>query len=200
MENKKLPLVMFIPSVGKVELSQANFDVDFLANIARTCKYGDNPPPKTEEQNDNLIRSLLVSKHLSVFEFVGATFKITAPIFCARQLMRYRTGSYCEKSLRATTVERRAEDGTAYTAHYNACVDYYNALIAEGEKKEEARRVLPLDTPTTYYFKIDGRNLLHLLEERTSKATQWETRAIAEAMRELVKLNNRRFAEVVGLC
>ena len=185
---------------GSVELVQENLDVDFICNVARTCKHGESVPRKTPEENNRFAAALWKAGHGSVFEFADCVYKVKAPIFVARQLMRYRTGKYCEKSLRSTAVERRKEENDVYDSHYNACVDFYKALIAQGVKREEARRVLPLDSPTCYFFKIDARNLLHLLEERTSHAAQFETRETAEAMKQLIILNNPRFAEVVGLC
>ena len=190
-------LIMFT-SVGSVELIRQTLDVDLLATIARGCKYS-APPMKTADANDYLVKGLLKSKHLSVFEFADVTFRVKCPIFVARQLMRYRTGKYCEKSLRATGVERRAEEKDIFDVHFNSCVDFYQALIAQGYRKEEARRVLPLDTPTAYYFKIDARNLLHLIEERSTAATQAETRETVAVMRDLVKLAAPRFAAVVEL-
>ena len=191
-------LIIFT-SVGKVELIRHSLDVDFLAAVARGCK-NPNPPKKTCAENDQLVASLYKLGHLSVFEFGDAVFKVSCPIFVARQLMRYRTGKYCEKSLRATTVEKKPiDDDDPFVLHYNASVDFYNALIARGFKREEARRVLPLDTPTSYYFKIDGRNLCHIIEERSTKATQSETRETVAAMRDLIKLAAPRFSDAVGL-
>ena len=181
-----------IDGIGNVVLVQNNIDVDLLADIARTCKHGDNVPQATQEQNDKFIKGLYLARHLSIFEFGDVLFKVTVPIYVARQLMRYRTGKYCEKSLRATQPARRLSEKSVIDVHYNACYDFYKALINQGYKREEARRVLPLDTTTVYYFKIDLRNLLHLIEERTAPGAQSETRKIVEGMKTLLLDANPR--------
>ena len=191
--------VIIFTSVGSVELIRENLDVDFVAAVARSCKKV-NPPKKTAAENDKFVANLFKLKHLSVFEFADAVFRVTCPIFVARQLMRYRVASYCEKSLRATSVERKPNlGGDPIVDHYNACVDRYEELLSCGYKREEARRVLPLDTPTTYFFKVNGRELCHIIEERSSATTQAETRETVAAIRDLVKLSAPRFAEAVGL-
>lgn len=66
--------------------------------------------------------------------------------------------------------------------------DIYETLVKElGIAKELARTVLPSSLYTQWIWKIDLRNLLHFLELRLDPHAQWEIRAYAEAMAEIVK-------------
>lgn len=133
------------------------------------------------------IENLIKWGHYSPFEFAGMVFIIHCPIFVARQLMRYRTASYLERSLRYCNAEETefyyvGED--LYRSSCNMSKSVYNSLVASGVPKEKARGVLPMSTYTTFAMRIDARNLLHILEERTSMYAQAETRAYALVMLE----------------
>lgn len=57
------------------------------------------------DETTQLLRSLFTEKRLTPFEFADATFYIEAPIYIARELMRYRCASYLERVLRSKTVD-----------------------------------------------------------------------------------------------
>jgi len=67
----------------------------------------------------------------------------------------------------------------------------YDRLLGDGEHpgiaRELARIVLPLSTYTQWYWKIDLHNLLHFLELRIDPHAQWEIRAYAEVIMDIVR-------------
>lgn len=140
------------------------------------------------------LRFCMKAGHMSVFEFALIVLRIECPIFVARQLMRYRAASYMERSLRycAATTSRGAweladpSEASAYTAidaHEKLSLSRYYALVEDGERKELARAVLPLSTPTVFIMRVDLRELFHIFAERLTPHCQPETRAVVEQMR-----------------
>lgn len=162
---------------SRIELLEASLDVNKLANIAR-LSYDRN---YTLDYNRNaiLLKTLLKVKHLTPFEFFNITIKVEIPIYIARQLLRYRAGVYMERSLRRYQPDKRAEDN-ALDSWYNSAIDKYNELLASGYKKEQARAVLPLDTPTVLICRWNYRELAHIFDERLSSDTQTETRELVK--------------------
>ncbi len=62
----------------------------------------------------------------------------------------------------------------------------YDARLAAGVAREQARKDLPLSTFTEAYWKIDLRNLLHFLHLRMDVHAQQEIRAYATAIGEQI--------------
>ena len=62
----------------------------------------------------------------------------------------------------------------------------YKHMLALGVPREIARGVLPLNTYTRYYAKVDLHNLLHFIGLRAHSHAQYEIRVYAEAMLELI--------------
>lgn len=69
----------------------------------------------------------------------------------------------------------------------------YEDMLGKGNEhfsgiaRETARMVLPLNTYTEWYWKIDLHNLFHFLKLRMDKHAQMEIRVFAEAMYDLIK-------------
>ena len=140
-----------------------------------------------EEQHTKdleLLRKIILYKHLSVLEFSNILYQIECPIYIARQLMRYRCSSFLERSLRVCG----PMEGDA------ARVDYEDA-IKRGEKREDARALLPLSTRTRFLWLVNLRELLHIAEERLTPAAQHMTRDIVQTM---VSLATQEFPHVIG--
>lgn len=165
-----------------------------IAVQAGICFGSDN---SGEEKTERVIKHLIERDHLSPFEFGRMIFEINSPIFVSRQIMRHRTANYIEKSLRYTgnpvqtslpLLTNGMDEVHSKTAmemfNYvtKTSIDVYNGLVKLGVKKEEARRVLPLNTQTEFYMGIDLRNLMNLFEQRLSESAQVETRNIVKQM------------------
>ena len=130
-----------------------------------------------EEQHTKdmeLLRKIILHKHLSVLEFSNILYQIECPIYIARQLMRYRCSSFLERSLRVCG----PMEGDAVLE------DYKNA-IESGMKREDARALLPLSTRTRFLWLVNLRELLHIAEECLTPAAQSMTREIVHTMVDL---------------
>ena len=154
---------------------------DMLAQVARVTRGADltvfKPSffgPEHHERDLDLLRKIIQYKHLSVLEFSNILYQIECPIYIARQLMRYRCSSFLERSLRVCG----PMDGDG------ARLDYEDA-IKRGEKREDARALLPLSTRTRFLWLLNLRELLHIAEERLTPAAQSMTREIVHEMVDL---------------
>ena len=140
-----------------------------------------------EEQHTKdleLLRKIILHKHLSVLEFSNILYQIECPIYIARQLMRYRCSSFLERSLRVCG----PMEGDAVLE------DYKNA-IESGMKREDARALLPLSTRTRFLWLLNLRELLHIADERLTPAAQYMTQCIVGAM---VDIAAQEFPHVIG--
>ena len=67
----------------------------------------------------------------------------------------------------------------------------YEKLLGDDERpgiaRELARMVLPLNTYTQWYWKVDLHNLLHFLRLRHDSHAQYEIRAYAEVLLDMVR-------------
>lgn len=131
-----------------------------------------------------LLRKIILYKHLSVLEFSNILYQVECPIYIARQLMRYRCSSFLERSLRVCG----PMEGDAVLE------DYKNA-IESGMKREDARALLPLSTRTRFLWLVNLRELLHIAEERLTPAAQHMTQCIVGAM---VDFAAQKFPHVIG--
>ena len=131
-----------------------------------------------------LLRKIILHKHLSVLEFSNILYQIECPIYIARQLMRYRCSSFLERSLRVCGPME--SDG--------ARIDYEEA-IKNGAKREDARALLLLSTRTRFLWLLNLRELLHIAEERLTPAAQYMTQCIVGAM---VDIAAQEFPHVIG--
>ena len=156
-----------------------------------------------------LAKYLLEHGHTSPYEHAGATFRISAPLYVARQIMRHRTCSYNEVSRRYTDeeisfylprtlhsqhalrlqcsadtlIEKSAETLEMMRAHYEASEALYTELLARGVAREEARQVLPVSLMTQFYMTANLLNWLKFIAIRTDPHTQNDTRTIATALK-----------------
>ena len=124
--------------VGMIDVFGSDYHVARIARLSRGVPWEVDAAAKmdsekwsksTWEENTKTLRFLFEQKHMTPFEFAGATFYIEAPIFVARQLMRYRCASYLERSLRYCKPFEENEE--------------YNKLLADGFKRERARGLAP---------------------------------------------------------
>ena len=166
-----------------------------------------------EGSDSRLIRYLWKNRHTSPFEAVEFQFEVMAPIFVFRQWHRHRTWSFNELSARYRELPEvfyvpRPEDvGQQSTSNKQmriegqadrvasgqirlaceAAFSIYRGLLERGVPRELARGVLPLNTYSHMFAKVDLRNLLHFLDLRDHAHAQMEIRVYAEAMRDLAR-------------
>lgn len=173
----------------KCELMYKNApSVNEMARIIRLSRgaklFSSEALPRSTDKKDlQTVQNCYRSGHMSVFEFVDFTFAVQAPIYVARQLFRYRRGSYLERSLRyCDPLTVICDVDASLSGDYYEALNRYQTLIKAGLKKEEARKVLPTFTPTQFYVKYDARELFHIFDERLNSTAQSETRELVKMM------------------
>jgi thymidylate synthase (FAD) len=184
--------------------------LDFAAVRAARTSYGSGL--KTIEEDTKLVKYLVSHDHTSPLEFITFTFKITCPIFVARQIMRHRTASINEISARYTkmkdvffipdkirmniTKNKQSSDGEIteekrekiidiYENMYKLIYKNYEELLSLGVCREQARAILPVGLFTEFYITMNMNNLLKFLKLRMASDAQYETQLVAKAMYEL---------------
>jgi len=73
--------------------------------------------------------------------------------------------------------------------YYNQSLAFYKELKSLGVKGEDARFVLPHSCMTTLLLTMNVRELRHFLNLRLDKHAQWEIRAVAKEILELLIVN-----------
>ena len=81
---------------------------------------------------------------------------------------------------------RIAEPQSSYDHYYNKAFESYQALLEDGETKEQARQVLPVYSPTKLVAQWNLRSLFHIFDERLNLHTQMATRLTVEEIKKAV--------------
>lgn len=180
---------------------------------AARVSYGAGTRKMMEDRG--LIRYLMRHWHTTPFEMVVIKLHVRVPMDCWRQWIRHRTASVNEYSTRYSIAidamqctdpsEWRAqavnnkqgsdgflprEIGDLLSYHekalHRSAQDVYNARLASGVAREQARKDLPLSTYTEAYWKTDLHNLLGFLRLRMDGHAQKEIRDYATAIGEKI--------------
>jgi thymidylate synthase (FAD) len=198
---------------GYVALTDTMGDDRTAAKTARTSFRVKHE--KTEAEDQRLTRFLVREGHTTPLEFCQLRFYLKMPIFVARQLIRHRTASVNEISLRYVTAKPEfyipaldrmnkpheskkqgsskelIDDPDAARGEIilagEACFAAYERLLAAGLAPEIARTVLPLGTYTEWYWQTDLHNFLGMLGKRIKPDAQEEIRVYADAMLSLAR-------------
>lgn len=199
-----------------VELVQSNATDEMVAAAA----WVSNNLVSEERLNDEakvagLINFLYRERHMSPFEHGQFTFKITTPIFVAREFHRHRTQSYNEMSGRYTempamfyvpSLERPVKQAGKIGA-YTFVEDYdlsvqiiqelqegseeqyarYLRLKELGAANEIARMALTINIMTQFYATVNPRNLMQFLDLRDAPQALYEIREVAKDMHEIFR-------------
>lgn len=156
--------------------------------------------------------------HTSPFEQVNFTFHIKMPIFVARQWIRHRTARVNEISGRYSVmnsehylpareqINMQSEDnkqGRASEAvsdevaekvlkilsdDQKRVYESYEQLLEMGIARELSRINLPLSLYTEWYWQMDLHNLFHFLRLRLDEHAQYEIRAYAQVILDIIRL------------
>jgi thymidylate synthase (FAD) len=177
-----------------------------IANVARVSF--DKKSEELSGKDVGLINYLATHDHWSPFAHCFAQFRIKAPIFVARQLVKHQVGlSWNEVSRRyvdsepefytPTELRVRAENvkqgsGDALPSHQNTwgiweieesarmSLDTYNDLLKRGVAPEMARMVLPLNTHTDWIWSGSLMAFARVCRQRLDPHAQAECREVAE--------------------
>ena len=192
----------------QVTLLSHTKDIESLiAAAARTC-YS---PKTTEEihelmslenkkgENLKFIQRLRDMGHESPLEHVSFTFGIDGVSrSLTHQLVRHRVASYSQQSQRYVTgdkfnfvtphtIQEKTNLQLAYSKFLMQSMEMYEALVANGIPKEDARYVLPNATTSNIVVTMNVRELLHFFSVRCCTRAQWEIRELAWKMLDICK-------------
>jgi thymidylate synthase (FAD) len=81
----------------------------------------------------------------------------------------------------------RKQEVTLLRLQCEAAFETYRTLLGRGWPRELARSVLPVNTYSHMFAKVDLRNLLGFLDLRVDPHAQYEIRIYAEAMRDIAR-------------
>jgi thymidylate synthase (FAD) len=196
-------------SVTKPQIKGIKNAEDLVAFCARVS----NPSNQMNvESAPKLLKFLIKHKHWSPFELVDMCVEIKTSRGIAAQILRHKSFSFQEFSLRYSTstdyedIELRLQGsknrqvGEDLLPKNHPEYNNLNGLLAEtlslsehcyqtmidnGIAKEVARMVLPLTTQTTMYMKGSLRSWIHYIELRTQENTQKEHRLIADECKKI---------------
>ena len=199
---------------GFVCLVDVMGDDSSIVQAARVS-YGEGTKKVSDDRT--LIRYLLRHRHTTPFEMAEIKILVRVPMDCWRQWIRHRMANVNEYSTRYSVAIDSAQStppdawrtqaeqnrqgsgqalpidiGTQLTADeqhlHEETRRIYEARLAAGVAREQARKDLPLATYTEAYWKVDIHNLLHFLALRMDPHAQEEIRLYATTIgREIVR-------------
>ncbi len=165
---------------------------------------------KFEDNDEKLISFLAKHQHWSPFAHASLQFRIKAPIFVARQLVKHQVGlTWNEVSRRYVDYEPEfytpntwrgrpqnskqgsdgevAVDNSKYENMMSQLNGYYETLLNQGVAPEMARMVLPQSMMTEWYWSGTLYAFARVCNLRCASDTQQETRVIADLIDELIQ-------------
>lgn len=175
-----------------------------IAVAARLCYAPVGAAELTEAMSDaavaKVLGTIMASGHYSALEHASYSFAIDGVSRAmTHQLVRHRLASYNQQSQRYVSFAEEpvfivppqvAEDPVArerFETATRSAFDAYRQLIDSGVEAEDARYLLPNAVETKIVVTMNVRELLHFFELRCCRRAQWEIRAAALKMLELVE-------------
>jgi thymidylate synthase (FAD) len=169
-----------------------------VVNAARVSF--DKESTEFSEKDKKLIEYLAKHKHMSPFGHCFATFRVKAPVFVARQLVKHKFLRWNEVSRRYVDKEPEfyTPDKWYYRSHdlkqgrsdaefkditmsdyYLVAYNSYNSLIKSGVAPEMARMILPQSMMTEWYWSGSLDAFADMYNLRSKPDTQEESRQVA---------------------
>jgi thymidylate synthase (FAD) len=164
---------------------------------------------KLNEKDQKLISYLAKHGHWTPFAHAFLSFRIKAPIFVARQLVKHQVGlAWNEVSRRYVDDEpefffpqvwrKKAENVKQGSSEFRVgikteaawevdqvifyCLELYKSMLADGCAPEQARMVLPQNTMTEWLWSGSLAAFARVVKLRTDPHAQKETQEIAFAI------------------
>lgn len=169
---------------------------------------------KLSEKDAKLINYLAKHNHFTPFCHAQVTFRVTMPIYVARQLAKHQVGGVVNEVSRryvstapvldvptkwrktAKNIKQGSSDelvmiNAAMQAQIDkvmdACLALHNDLLVEGVCPEQARAVLPICCETTWIWSGSLAFFARVCKLRLDPHAQKETRLVAEEIDKLVE-------------
>ncbi len=195
-------------------LSYTPDPVDVIYSACRQCYSPEsaieffNSTAIPRQKKVDLIKKVVMSGHESPLEHVNFTFAVEGiSRACSHQLVRHRLASYSQQSQRYVdlkdlpfiippSIEKNELARQRFLEIISKIEEAYQELISllkneYGEEREkvlqDARYILPNACETKLVFTMNVRELIHFFELRCCNRAQWEIRALAFQMLELVR-------------
>lgn len=197
----------------KVELVSSNAEDDMVARAA-WVSHGEVDEERLDDRDrvEGLINFLWRERHTSPFEHGQFVFRVSVPLFVAREWHRHRTQSYNEISGRYTVMSplfyrgdsirvQKGKPGNYYFEEgsdeqfavyikskervVSVAWEEYQKRLDAGISKEQAREDLPLSLMTHFYATINPLNLMKFLSLRNDPHALKEIRDAAEQTEEI---------------
>ena len=186
-----------------------------VVNAARVS-YAKSKDAFDVVKDEKLIKYLAEHEHWSPFAHASLQFRIKAPVFVARQLVKHQVGLVWNEVSRRYVDDapelyrpdawrgrpqnsKQGSDGEVkldQTMEYNmettmeSCLILYNALLQKGVAPEQARMVLPQSMMTEWYWSGTLYAFARVCNLRCKPDTQRETQEVAN---EIDRLTNEAF-------
>lgn len=139
-------------------------------------------------------RTASVNEYSARYSVLDSEFYVPEPENLAAQSATNRQGRDAVLSAREAgeVLDMLREDAVSAFQHYHAMLnrdDDDNEIdpSRSGLARELARMGLPLSTYTQWYWKVNLHNLLHFLQLRADPHAQWEIRAYANVLLDVVE-------------
>lgn len=181
--------------------------------LVRMARVSNPSNENNEETGPKLLQYLIRHKHWSPFEMVNLCLKINTTRDISAQIIRHRSFSYQEFSQRYAVApkaelpalrrqdrknrQNSTDDLNDYLkqelelkiqTHNESGHELYRHLLESGVAKESARKILPMNSPTTIYMNGSLRSWIHYFEVRCDASTQLEHREIAMEAQDIFKV------------
>ena len=180
-----------------------------VVNAARVSFHKESK--EFTDKDAKLVNYLAKHEHLSPFNHAFLSFRVKAPIFVARQLVKHKFLPWNEVSRRyvdeepefyfpdkwrARAADKKqgsssdAAEGIFFPTHsVKESLKCYNEMLQEGVCPEQARMVLPQNTMTEWIWSGTLGAFCAMLKLRLKEDTQAETREVASLIsKEVQKL------------
>lgn len=170
--------------------------------------------PELTNKDSKLIQYLAKHKHKSPFNHAFMSFRVKAPIFVARQLVKHEYLPWNEVSRRYVTDEpefyfpdywRKAADnvkqGSSDEVHeenrvlselsesvVHKTLELYQEMLEQGVCAEQARMILPQNTMTEWIWSGTLFAFAKMCKLRLDSHTQKETREVAQMVAEKAEM------------
>lgn len=158
-----------VASAGRISTTKGNS----IEIYKKACQ-------KSKEENETLIKKILLSGHTSVLEHVNFNLAFNdVSVFVEQFLIEFRLASFTVKSRRYVDFgkmgyvspdfhlygEKEAELKEIYQKHMEDLFAEYNYLLENGVPKEDARFVLPYSFRSNFYCTVNARELVKIVNE-----------------------------------
>ena len=169
-----------------------------------------------DDKDEKLIKYLAEHEHWSPFAHANLQFRIKAPVFVARQLVKHQVGLVWNEVSRRYVDDkpelfhpeswrgrpRNSKQGSSgeleldtitkhrYEIAMLECINVYNSLLQKNVAPEQARMVLPQSMMTEWYWSGTVYAFARVCNLRCKPDTQKETQDVAN---EIDRLTNEAF-------